>query len=215
MEAFFEHSHDSVFGVVFRPDFEARLRAHLQNANQDDEDVAWYALRNAVYAIGCRTVMAMDRTRDFSEIQQESLRLFHNSFFVLLDLLYMPSGLMAVQALIVMVSKLLGCLIARSLMKYPDFVRRAFRKPGCRIYALCFCSSTRTIQGSSPAAIKGMESSKDGGTAQELDILGRVLLRKIHRVAIWPSISKFQVSTFLLGVLVWLCLFSAFANTSF
>ncbi|KAJ5203753.1 fungal-specific transcription factor domain-containing protein [Penicillium cinerascens] len=99
-----------IFGAVFRPDFETRLRAHLQDPNQHDEDVAWYALRNAVYAVGCRTAGSMDGSRNFSEVQQESLRFFHNAFFVLSDLLFMPSGLMAVQALLAMTSfaELLG-----------------------------------------------------------------------------------------------------------
>lgn len=48
----------------------------------------------------------MDGTRSFAEVQKESLRFFHNAFSVLSDLLYMPSGLMAVQALTVMVSLL-------------------------------------------------------------------------------------------------------------
>lgn len=48
----------------------------------------------------------MDETSDFSKVQSEALRFFHNAFSVLSELLYMPSGLMAVQALIVMVSVL-------------------------------------------------------------------------------------------------------------
>ncbi|GKZ52105.1 hypothetical protein AbraIFM66951_011773, partial [Aspergillus brasiliensis] len=69
VSAYFENSRDSVFGVVLRSSFECRLRIHFQNPNTPDEDVAWYALRNAV-----------------------------------------PSGLMAVQALVVMTSyaELLG-----------------------------------------------------------------------------------------------------------
>lgn len=45
----------------------------------------------------------MAGTRDFAEIQSESLRFFHNAFSVFAELLFRPSGLMAVQALIVMV----------------------------------------------------------------------------------------------------------------
>ncbi|KAJ5756900.1 fungal-specific transcription factor domain-containing protein [Penicillium nucicola] len=108
--AYFENSQDSVLSVVLRSDFETRLRVHFQNASRPDEDVAWYALRNAVYAVGLRTAASINGTGEFAEVQSESLRFFHNSFSVLSDLLFMPSGLMAVQALIVMTSfaELLG-----------------------------------------------------------------------------------------------------------
>lgn len=101
--AFFEHSHDSVFGVVYRPDFEVRLDLHFQNAGPQNEDVAWYALRNAVYAVGCRASAAMEGTRSFAEVDQESLHYFYNAYSVYSDLLFTASGLMAVQALLVMV----------------------------------------------------------------------------------------------------------------
>lgn len=111
--AFFDHSHDSVFGVVHRPDFEARLTLHLQNAGPQNEDIAWYALRNAVYAVGCRTRAAIDGTGSFADALQESLRYFYNAFSVFSDLIFMPSGLMAVQALLVMVRVLESCSIRR------------------------------------------------------------------------------------------------------
>lgn len=102
--AFFEHSPDSVFGVVNRSDFQTRLHLHLGGSNTNEENAAWYALRNIIYAIGCRSAASVDKSQDFVEIQMESLRYFHNAFSVYADLLYMPSGLMAVQALIMMVS---------------------------------------------------------------------------------------------------------------
>ncbi|KAJ5745100.1 fungal-specific transcription factor domain-containing protein [Penicillium odoratum] len=108
--AYFENSRASVFGVVKRSNFESRLRVHFQNPNRPNEDVAWYALRNAVYALGRRLVASMDETVDFAEIQSESLGFFHNAFFVFSELLFRPSGLMTVQALVVMTSfaELLG-----------------------------------------------------------------------------------------------------------
>ncbi|KAJ5632774.1 fungal-specific transcription factor domain-containing protein [Penicillium lividum] len=110
VSGYFENSQDSIFGVIIRSDFDSRLRVHFQDPNRSDEDLAWYALRNAVYAVGCRTAASMDGTRDFAEILSESMRFFHNAFFVLSELLFMPSGLMAIQALIVMTSfaELLG-----------------------------------------------------------------------------------------------------------
>ncbi|KAJ5096637.1 fungal-specific transcription factor domain-containing protein [Penicillium angulare] len=110
VKAYFEDSRASAFGVVQRSNFENRLRVHFQNLNRPDEDVAWYALRNAVYAIGRRVVASVEGTGDFVEIQSESLRFFHNAFSVFSELLFRPSGLMAVQALVVMTSfaELLG-----------------------------------------------------------------------------------------------------------
>lgn len=131
----------------------------------------------------------MDGARDFAEIQPESLRFFHNAFSVLSDLLYMPSGLMAVQALIVMVC-VLEYLSIQSLTKYPDFLRRAFRKSGRRVHALCFCRSACTIKRTSPTAIKGMEPSKGGHVTQKLGLFGRILLRQESCVAIGPAIGK-------------------------
>ncbi|KAE8141779.1 hypothetical protein BDV38DRAFT_268086 [Aspergillus pseudotamarii] len=88
VSAYFENSRDSVFGVVLRSSFESRLRIHFQNASRPDEDVAWYALRNAVYAIGRRVAVSVDGTRDFAEIQSESLRFFHNAFSALVVMVF-------------------------------------------------------------------------------------------------------------------------------
>ena len=104
--AFFEHSHDSVLGVVYRPEFEARLHRFFEENHAHDDDVAWYALRNAVYATGCRCAASVENQKDFVEVQQESVQYFHNALSVQSDLLYMPSGLMAIQALVTMVSVL-------------------------------------------------------------------------------------------------------------
>lgn len=64
----------------------------------------------------------MDGTRDFAEIQSESLRFFHNAFSVFSELLFRPSGLMAVQALVVMVC-VLEYFLPQQLTSYPDFLR--------------------------------------------------------------------------------------------
>lgn len=90
--------------MVYRPEFENHLRRFFENNQARENDVAWYALRNAVYAVGCRSAAAVENKKDFVEIQQESVQYFHNAFSVHSDLLYMPNGLMAIQALVVMVS---------------------------------------------------------------------------------------------------------------
>lgn len=89
---------------MYQPEFENHFRHFFQNSQVYNNDVAWYALSNAVYAVGCRNAAAMENKKDFMEIQQESVQYFHNAFSVHSDLLYMPSGLMAIQALVVMVS---------------------------------------------------------------------------------------------------------------
>ncbi|KAL2836399.1 fungal-specific transcription factor domain-containing protein [Aspergillus pseudoustus] len=106
--SYFEYSHDSIFGAVHRPDFETHLRLHHQGLQADD--AAHYALRNAVYAVGCRAAAMLDDSASFTETRQLSLKYFQNALSVYTDLLFMPSGLAAVEALIVMTSyaELLG-----------------------------------------------------------------------------------------------------------
>ena len=62
-----------------------------------------------MYAVGCRAAALADGTDDFTEAHQRSLQLFFNAFSVYPHLVFMPSGLRAVQALIVMVSQV--CLL--------------------------------------------------------------------------------------------------------
>lgn len=108
-QAYFEHSYDAVFGLMHRPAFEARLSAHLEQQKQQPvqrEDPAWYALRNVVYAAGCRCLLARDRCTPFATAQAEAWGFFANALSVLTDLLFKPSGLLTVQALALMVENL-------------------------------------------------------------------------------------------------------------
>ncbi|KAK2123311.1 fungal-specific transcription factor domain-containing protein [Fusarium oxysporum II5] len=108
--SYFEYSHDSIFGVVYRPEFEDHLRRHFHCSSSPEKDTASYAMRNAVYAAGCRAAAAMDGVKDFKAVQERSLQFFFNAISVYAQLVYMPTGLRAVQALIVMTSfaELLG-----------------------------------------------------------------------------------------------------------
>lgn len=101
LTGYFDYSHDRVLGAVYRPEFETHLHLHFEGLQPDD--LAHYALRNAIYAIGCRAAALMDNSAKFADIQQLSLRYFQNALSVYTDLLYMPSGLTAVEALIAMV----------------------------------------------------------------------------------------------------------------
>ncbi|UKZ79983.1 hypothetical protein TrVFT333_007747 [Trichoderma virens FT-333] len=107
--SYFDSTQDAAFGVVDRADFEDHLQRHFQSAGTDYGDAASYALRNAVYAVGCRAMPAYTCS-DPSQNQDESLQLFFNALSELPNLLFMPSGLRAVQALAVMTSyaELLG-----------------------------------------------------------------------------------------------------------
>jgi hypothetical protein len=99
-----------MLGVVLRPAFETRLRLHfLQTNNNFDNDLAWFALRNTVYASGCRIEMTR---RDFSlpDIQRCSWNFFEKALSVHSELLFTATGLMAVEALAAMVFYLLCSL---------------------------------------------------------------------------------------------------------
>lgn len=88
--------------MVYRPDFEARLAQHFAG-NLSEDDASWYALKNVVYATGCRTFLAKQNVLSWREIQQRSWPFFENSLSVYVELLYTPTGLMAVRALAAMV----------------------------------------------------------------------------------------------------------------
>jgi hypothetical protein len=104
--AYFEESFESVYGVIHRPEFEARLRFHFEQKVPFDDDVAWYALRNTVYAGGCRVVLSRSCSTSFVDAQAQAWRYFQNALAVYSDLLFTPTALSAVQALAAMVSSL-------------------------------------------------------------------------------------------------------------
>ena len=102
--AYFEESSEAVLGVVDREEFETCLRSHLEGNEIDDP--AWYALRQCVYASSCRIVLSKDQSNSFSHNQKEAWSYFRNAMSVHTELLYTFTGLMAVRALIAMVSLL-------------------------------------------------------------------------------------------------------------
>lgn len=94
---------EAAMGVVYRPDFEDRLRAHFdQGGASSTDDVAWYALRNTVYASGCRQLLLKNGTVTYAEAQRQASRLFENAVLVHTDLIYGPSGLEAARAIVAM-----------------------------------------------------------------------------------------------------------------
>lgn len=101
--AFFECSLDVVFGILHRPSFDAKLRESFETGTLGPEDAAWYALRHTVYATGCRIALSVDESSaSFSEASTQAWRYYENALAVHTDLLYGKTGLMSVQALILM-----------------------------------------------------------------------------------------------------------------
>lgn len=81
--------------------FEAQLRAQW-DGKISNENYSWYALRNTVYAFGCRLELA--KSASFREAYTKSWQYFENAMTVHTDLIYYKTDLMAVQALIAMVT---------------------------------------------------------------------------------------------------------------
>jgi hypothetical protein len=89
---------------VSKEHFEARLSYHFAQKDVVDDDPAWYALRNTVYASGYRLSSSnMPYSNMFGQIQVQAWRYFEKALSVHTELLYGSTGLMAVQALIAMV----------------------------------------------------------------------------------------------------------------
>lgn len=102
--AYFEECHYVVFGIPYRPAFEARLRSQFAQDPEFEDDASWFALRNTVYASGCRIMLSKQASVTFSEAQSQAWLYFENALSVHTELLYTPTGLTAVQALALMVS---------------------------------------------------------------------------------------------------------------
>jgi hypothetical protein len=105
---YFEMDPDAVFGIVYRPTFENALRTHFRkdgHNSDNDPDPGWYALRNTVYAAGCRIIEMRNAGKGSRTniMSNQSWKYFSNALSVHSDLLYYRTSLMAVQALAMMV----------------------------------------------------------------------------------------------------------------
>lgn len=98
--AYFEGAPDAALGIVRRSCFEARLRL-FWNSSKDDDDPSWYALRNIVFASGCRLLRSAEK--GYTEAHRESWGYFENALSVHAELLYFRTSVMGVQALTLMV----------------------------------------------------------------------------------------------------------------
>ncbi|CZR52471.1 uncharacterized protein PAC_02348 [Phialocephala subalpina] len=106
-KVYFEECPEAAFDVVFRSSFEARLRAHFEDGSNTahDEDASWYALRNIVYASGCRAELGKATATYSSTFQSAQIggyKYFENALSRHTELMFCRTGLMAVQALVAM-----------------------------------------------------------------------------------------------------------------
>ncbi|KAK5046782.1 hypothetical protein LTR84_007136 [Exophiala bonariae] len=100
--AYFEESFEATYGFVDRSEFFTCLSAHFRNDEHLRNDPAWHALRNTVYASGCRIVLSKNDASHYSEIQKEAWSYFQNAMSAHTELLFTFTSIMAVRALIAM-----------------------------------------------------------------------------------------------------------------
>ena len=101
-KAYLESSLEGLLSAMFRSSFEARLRLHFQQNGAKDDDPAWYALRNTIYAWGYR--IELSRTScTLADAQKRAWRYFEKALSVYNDILFYPSSLMGVEAVAAMV----------------------------------------------------------------------------------------------------------------
>ncbi|EXJ70411.1 uncharacterized protein A1O5_06479 [Cladophialophora psammophila CBS 110553] len=97
--AFFEEGLESALGIVHRPWFDTQLKGYF-DGDVMDTDPAWYALRNAIYAFGCR--IELSNCGSFQEANQSAWGYFENALSVHTEMLYFRTSIVGVQALTLM-----------------------------------------------------------------------------------------------------------------
>ena len=98
--AFFQGALHAALGIIQRPWFESLLVKHFEDPDAED-DPSFFALRNIVYATGCRIELA--KHKSFAEANQSAWQLFENALSAHTEILYSRTSLMGVQALTLMV----------------------------------------------------------------------------------------------------------------
>jgi hypothetical protein len=106
-QIYFEKTPEAVIDIVDRAAFQSRLRAQFERPGQaaNEDDAAWYALRNVIYAFGCRFELGKaSYSSTFIKAQVGGWAFFENAMSRHTELTFCRSGIMAVQALVAMVS---------------------------------------------------------------------------------------------------------------
>ncbi|KAM3519580.1 hypothetical protein MY4038_009746 [Beauveria bassiana] len=98
-KTYFDEAAEQSFGIVERLWFEARLRKHLDGTASDD--TGWFALRNAVWALGAR--LSISKTSTYGQALSKSWLFFEKALSVHTEMILFSSSLPAVQALALMV----------------------------------------------------------------------------------------------------------------
>jgi hypothetical protein len=110
VRAYFDETPESTLGIICRTSFESRLHVHYEQASHtlsSESDPAWYALRNAILAIGCRISLAKESLVGYRAAHEQSWKYFQNALSMFTELHFSRTGLMAVQALTIMVLEFL------------------------------------------------------------------------------------------------------------
>lgn len=162
VKTYFDECTETAFGVIQRPNFEARLRSQFKQGQlaTADQDPAWYALRNIVYAGGCRQLSGKSAFNGFRFDEGLAWKFFSNAFSVYQELLYCRTNLLAVQALVAMVPFVLYCPDESflPLTDYKELLCGGDRHPFARIHAMRECFEIGRIQRPSSPTQQRMES---------------------------------------------------------
>lgn len=113
VRAYYELDLDACFSIANRQTFEGRLRTFFEKRKAGDttldQDASWYALRNAIYAAGCRMQAVRTHGPSSNVLLSRSWNYFLNALSKHTELMYCRTSLQAVQALAVMVGESSSC----------------------------------------------------------------------------------------------------------
>ncbi|KAM5357363.1 hypothetical protein ACJZ2D_016339 [Fusarium nematophilum] len=98
--AYFEDNAISTFYLINRPSFEARLVRHIENPSPDEDDCAWFATRNIVFATGRRSLMSQNHS--WTKSQSKAEKYFENALQIETELIHGAYGFPAIRALLAM-----------------------------------------------------------------------------------------------------------------
>ncbi|KAM3427433.1 hypothetical protein MY4824_009454 [Beauveria thailandica] len=114
-KTYFDEAAEQSFGIVDQLWFEARLRKHLDGMASDD--TGWFALRNAVWALGAR--LSISKTSSYSQALSKSWVFFEKALSVHTEIILFSSSLPAVQALALMAYYAEGASDINTPLFYP------------------------------------------------------------------------------------------------